>query len=290
MKSMTGFGSGKVENDKYKVETEIRSVNNRYLDISIRMPKELSTLENTVRERVKKYVIRGKVSVNISPEPVGLDEQTMINSTLVRQKYQALQKVKDLLHLHEEISLHHLLAFPEIFVPSSRAVDLQSISRLIDQSVDLALSQFDQMRQNEGENLKQDMIERAETIHNLNNKVRELAGNQPKSEFERLQKQVGQLLEDQNIDPARLDQELAIIADRMDITEECVRMDSHVRLLKQTMNNEKEIGKRINFILQEMNREATTMNSKSTSIEISHMVIHMKEEIEKLREQTQNIE
>lgn len=287
---MTGFGSGKVENGRYNVETEMRSVNNRYLDISIRMPKELSSLENTIRERIKKHVIRGKITVNINLEPVAPDEQTMINSNLVQQKYQSLQKVKDLLHLHEEISLHHLLAFPEIFTPSRDSIDLESISGLIDRSVDTALSQFDQMRKNEGENLKQDMVKRADAIHELNSTVQNLAKNQPKTEFERLQKQVSQLLEDQNIDPARLDQELAIIADRMDITEECVRMDSHIQLLKQTMSSNKEIGKRINFILQEMNREANTMNSKSTSIDISHLVIRMKEEIEKLREQTQNIE
>ncbi len=291
MRSMTGFGKSLRTSDRHVVNVEIRSVNNRFFDLSVRMPRELSGYELKIRNLVQKHIVRGKVNVTITFELNQQEHGTAaVDLPAARSRYGALQALSMELGLEDKVTLDHLIHFDELFKEDLSKVEEEEINALLFPAVEDSLRQLDAVRQKEGENLCRDLKERIRTVRSINQDIQEKGRTNIHSEFDRLLKNVTELIGQQQVDRSRLEQEVAIIADRVDITEESVRLNSHIQLFEHTLEKGGEVGKKLNFILQEMHREANTMNSKTTDIEISHWVIRLKEEIEKMREQVQNLE
>ncbi|MBN2426152.1 MAG: YicC family protein [Calditrichaceae bacterium] len=291
MRSMTGFGKSTVNSSTIAINVEIRTVNNKFLDVFIRMPKELGALEKFARDLISAEIIRGKINLFVSLDYLpDAHNDRLFNENKLKHYYYTLIKMKELLQLESEISLDHLIGFKEIFETESIEENENEIKMLLQQGITEALTKLNEMRSLEGENLKKDIKNRASSVKEILSEIRNKSQNNVQKEFDRLYDNIRKLLDEGKIDRTRLEQELALIADKVDITEECVRMDSHLKLLNDTMERGNDVGKKITFILQEMLREANTMNSKTTDISIQHLVIQIKEEIEKLREQIQNIE
>jgi len=288
---MTGFGNAQITENDRKLSVEIRSVNNKYLDLSVRLPREHSGFENRIRDLVRKHVIRGKISISLNLEQ-NFSEETEVQLDVIRikKRYQILNQINTELGLKEPVTLKHLLTFPDISQNVLTENDEETIWPLINKGVETALGNFTVMREAEGRNIQKDLEVRLQLIADLTASVRERGKLNIRLEFDRLYQNVLLLIGEQKLDRNRLEQEIALISDRVDITEECVRMESHLDLLKKTLSGSEDVGKKITFILQEMLREANTMNSKTTDIEVSHKVIRIKEEIERLREQAQNVE
>lgn len=288
---MTGYGKHSVSDSLIEVTVELRSVNNRYLDVSIRMPREISALENTVRDILKSEIIRGKLSVSVNiRKNESLDTDIAVDDAYLENKINLLQKIQKSLKTQEQIKISHLLQLPDFFEFDLAALDLDKVKEMLLESLQGAIKEFNLMREQEGSFLLNDMKERMKEIEQLSTIVSSQGRGNIKTEYERLWNNIARLIDEDKIDKMRLEQEIAIIADKVDITEECVRMSSHLELFRDTLNKEGEVGKKLTFILQEMLREANTMNSKTTDTNISHKVILIKEEIEKLREQAQNLE
>jgi uncharacterized protein (TIGR00255 family) len=255
------------------------------------MPKEFSAYEFEMRNRLKKKLIRGKINVyiNISDRVDSLEEAA-VDIHKVKLRYAQLRKIKEELNLTDDIKMAHLLNFSDIFEAGIESIDQEELKKALLRGLDAAAEQFDAMREAEGKNLQKDMEARIAKISEWTAFVQENGRNNIQKEFERLKNNVYSLIDSGKIDQNRFEQEIAIISDKVDITEECVRMNSHLRLFNDTLKKEGESGKKLTFILQEMLREANTMNSKNTDTEIAHVVIRIKEEIEKIREQAQNVE
>jgi len=291
MRSMTGYGKARTASDSLEIAIEIKSVNSRYLDLSIKLPTSLSALEMRMREKIRESVIRGKISVFVNLKRGSIsDSDTIIDDNKFQERHLLLKSLKNTLNLDDNITLDHLLSYPDIFELDLEALDPKLIQVLIDNTLIEALNAFNSMREMEGEHIKKDMQNRNAIITNLLDEVEKNSKLNVKMEFNRLLDGVHNLIANNKIDKDRLEQEIAIISDKVDITEECVRMRSHLNLFSETLVHNGEVGKKLNFILQEMLREANTMNSKTSDINVSHAVIKIKEEIEKLREQAQNIE
>jgi len=290
MPSMTGFGKAVAYTEQAELRCELRSVNNRYLDISLRLPKEFAAYEKRIRDAIKQSVHRGKVTVSMDLILNAGNGGMVFSPKKLKNYYNALLAVKETLHLNDEITLNHILNLWEDSAPEVSELSEEEMSVLIINALNTALEPFNRMRKEEGAHLLQDMQERLAKIVLLKDEITERAKENVQKEFDKLYANVLRLIGEQKIDRQRLEQEVAILSDRVDITEECVRLDSHINLFKQTIKNEAEVGKKLTFILQEMLREVNTINSKNSLLEIQHKVIRMKEEIEKIREQAQNLE
>lgn len=291
MRSMTGYGKAQIVNQNIELEIEIRSVNSRYLDLSIRLPNTLSAFEMPVRDKVKEKVIRGKVTVYANlKKALSIESGAFLDNAKIQERYNQIKSVKELLKIDEDIKLSHLLSMGDLFEIDLDTLDENELLKIINKTLDQALDSLNKMRDIEGNHILEDMLDRNKTITELLAFVEKKCKLNVQLEFDRQLENVRNLVTQDKIDQDRLNMEIALIADRVDITEECVRMHSHLKLFEDTCKQKGESGKKLNFILQEMLREANTMNSKTSDIEVSHKVIKIKEEIEKLREQAQNIE
>ena len=289
--SMTGFGRGEAVQDNIHAVVEIRSVNNRFLEVVSRLPRSLSGYELELKEFVRQRVSRGRVNVAVtlkSPEPgclgIKLDLET------ARLYLQLLQKLRDSLQLEDSVKLDHILGFSEVFT-SEESDDLAEKSwACVKIALEKAFEEFLQMKKDEGISLANDITARINKLNRYVDEIEEISKEHVKKEFSLLKQRVEEILTTSPVDAERLRLEIAILADRLDVTEECVRVRSHTRLFTELMASPQLVGRRLNFLLQEMNREANTMGAKSNNADISHRVVFMKEEIEKIREQVQNIE
>ena len=291
MRSMTGFGKASSQNEMYELTVELRSVNNRYLELAIRLPREFSVFENKIREIIKTRVLRGKLNIFISLNRSGSDQNiSSMDSETAQKLFSALQRIATDLKLDGQVTIQDLLQFYSISDTSSIKMDDDTFLGLLEPALNEAISQINTMRDKEGSHLLEDVVKRLTIIENLSNSVAENAKINVKETFDKMVQNIKELIDTKKIDMTRLEQEIALISDKVDITEESVRMASHLKLFHQTIEKSGEVGKKLTFILQEMLREANTMNSKSAKVEIQHKVIQMKEEIEKIREQVQNIE
>ncbi len=288
---MTGFANVQTQFDNNELICEIRSLNSRYLEISVKLPKPLIDLENHIRDLIRQHITRGKVFCNINFTSLSSELQNLkINPGTVQIYKNLLEQIKNAANLDTTISLDHLLFFKDIISFEEEILIDEELNQKIKKTVLKALQLFNRMREEEGENLTKDIQIRLDKINALTNEISEYAHQNPRIEFEKLYKRLLSLIEEEKTNKERLEQELAIISDRVDITEEVVRMKSHLQLFQENLAKGSPIGKKLNFILQEMHRETNTMSNKSTMVEISHRVVAIKEEIEKLREQIQNIE
>ncbi len=291
LKSMTGFAIIQKEYNSGEVTCEIRSLNSRYLEISMRLPRILNDLEGPIKEIIRQKVTRGKILYNLNFSSLNNDMQNLkIQPDLVKAYMQILEEMKKEASIDTPIQLDHLLFFKDILsFEESSEVD-ESLSNFVFELTGDALEKLNEMRGKEALFLRKDLENRVKRIGQITAKIAELGKENPRSEFERLHSRLMTLIGEEKVDPNRLEMELAMIADKVDITEELVRLGSHLQLFEENLSSGSPVGKKLNFILQEMNRETNTMSNKSTMVDIAHHVVHLKEEIEKIREQIQNIE
>ncbi len=288
---MTGFGSGTAAGEGITATVEIRSVNNRFCEVSARVPKSLQTREQEVKEIVRERLNRGKINVNISvergaagPIPVSFD------LPLAKAYAEQLDELRRALGISGDVRIETLLAFPDIMkAPESDAFSEMEWA-LAKEALNGAIAQIQLMRQNEGSVIDRDLRMRIGLLEHSIGSVEELSRDRRHIEKEKLQERITALISSDKIDPQRLELEVALLADKLDITEECVRFRSHLQFFLATLEEGESGGRKLNFLLQEMNREANTIGSKSFDAEIAHVVVDMKDEIERIREQIQNIE
>ena len=289
MKSMTGYGKSEVETKYGKLVVETRSENHRFLDIKFQLPDSTLSIENQLSETVKNSILRGKIRVTVSLESPK-NNSSSINLELAKKTKKNIDLLKKELGIKEETRLEHFLMIREIFAGDTK----QSLSKeeiaVIDKTVSESIKKLDQSRSSEGRKLGKDIRQRLKTIEKLTVTIKSKRKDFIKNTSLKLQERIEKLLEDTKIDEERLYQETAYLAERSDITEELVRLKAHISKFRETCGKNRSIGKELDFLLQEMNREAGTISAKSKDAEISHCIIDLRSEMEKIREQVQNIE
>jgi uncharacterized protein (TIGR00255 family) len=293
IKSMTGFGRGEYSDDKRNIIVEIRSVNHRYGDINIRMPRRYSFAEEKVRSEIKKTLLRGKIEVSIIMDDFS-DESTdiRVNKELAKKYYDSFMELNDEFKLGEKISLNLLAGQQDVIKALSNTDDEEEIIRTMLIPVREAIEKNAEMRRSEGEKLKKDVLNHAEVIKALVLEIEKRAPKVSAEYTEKLKSRINALIaKEVEIPEDRILVEAAIFADKSNIDEEIVRLKSHISQLEKILEGrDASIGKRLDFIVQEMNREANTIGSKANDIEITNNMLEAKSEIEKIREQVQNIE
>jgi len=289
---MTGYGRGEESKGGVIATAEIRGVNSRFLEVNTKLPSALVLRESALKEIVRSKISRGKVTVSIFFEYKNEAEiPVRINRNAAKAYYKLLGELRKSLNLKEKVSLAHLLKFSEIFESLENDETSEEEWRLAERALLKALEEFNNMRQKEGRELMKDLRQRIGSVSHDIDAVERLSKDHIPVERTRLQQRLQELLQDKSvIDTKRLELEVALLADKLDVTEECVRFRSHNKFFLEALTNEEATGRKLNFLTQEMNREANTIGSKSNDAEITHLVVHVKEELEKIREQLQNIE
>lgn len=291
IKSMTGFGRGEFIDQDLKVVVEMKAVNHRYSDINIKIPRKFSFFESEVRNFLKKEIQRGKVDVFISYEDMGDRTSTVhLHEELGREYFQAISRISELFKIPNDATAYRISRFPEVLTLEENEMNQENAQHVIMESIKLALAQFMESRTREGENLRQDIIGKLE---GMNEKICIVEERYPQmvSDYRtKIETKVKELLSDANIDESRIATEVVIYADKIAVDEETVRLRSHINAMKEELLAGGGIGRKLDFIAQEMNREANTILSKANDKAISNAAIDLKTDIEKIREQVQNIE
>jgi uncharacterized protein (TIGR00255 family) len=292
MKSMTGFGRGAATGENFSVGVDLKTVNNRFLDVHLRLGSELSSLEAQVKRRISTRLSRGRVDVNITLERTG-EVAYELNRPLIAGFITALRAMQQEFEIAGEPDINILARLPGAMQPVRDGIDEKMVAG-VESAIDEALEELEQMREREGEALAAEMHSRLDEISNQIPVIEAAAGTLVENYRARLQKRIGELLARDatgvEVDPGRLAQEIAYLADRSDISEEIARLKSHLGQFRETLDSEGETGKRLDFLLQELNREANTVLSKSTDLLIKDAALAIKGAVEKLREQVQNVE
>lgn len=291
IKSMTGFGRCEIAEENRKVTVEMKSVNHRYLDVNIKMPKKLSFFESSIRNELKKYVQRGKIDIFITYEDFSENNVSIkYNKDIAAEYLKFLKEMAEEFSLDNDIRVSTLSRYPEVFSMDEQMVDEEEIWKVLSKAIDGAAEGFVESRIKEGENLKNDLIGKLDGMLEIVSFIEERSP-QIISEYKaKLQSKVEEMLGDSNVDENRLLTEVTIFADKVCVDEEIVRLKSHIESTKQELVQGGSIGRKLDFIAQEMNREANTILSKANDLSISNRGIELKTEIEKVREQIQNIE
>ena len=291
IKSMTGYGKSTLEINSRKYQVEIKSLNHRYLDISIRMPKQLSYLEETIKQQISSKISRGKIDVFISWENNSIEGRTIkINTELAKAYIEELRKLAEEENLSDNIEVNDIARYPDVLIVQENQED-ETIKNEIIEVVNKAVNNLVEMKQNEGIKIAEDLQKRLDYIQEEVNKVKEFSTGLINEYIVKLEERIKELLpNNQEIDKNRLMQEIVIYADKCSIEEEVTRLNSHIGQFKEFLKSDETVGKKLDFIIQEMNRETNTIGSKSNNLNITNGVIDMKTEIENLREQVQNIE
>lgn len=291
LKSMTGFGAGAAEDDSYRVLIEVKSVNQRYLEIGFHMPHKIDAFAEGMKKKIKEYVSRGKLDVNVSlTEKKDKTQSVRVDKNLAIAYHKALNELSDLLHLPRPDDITQVAAFPDIIKVEDNEESFEGLEAVLAEAMDEALRNLTHMREEEGANLKQDFVDRLERMENMVERIAGLAPQIVAAYRERLQKTLGELLSAEEIDQNRIIQETAIYSDRVNFTEEMVRLKSHFAQFRKILESDEPVGRKLDFLIQEMNREINTTASKANNAEAAQIVVDVKSEIEKLREQIQNLE
>ncbi|MCL2662442.1 MAG: YicC family protein [Oscillospiraceae bacterium] len=291
IKSMTGYGGAKGTSGKLEISIEVRSVNNRYLDSSIKMPRVFNSLEETFKSIVHEKISRGKVDVFITIDSTKSDDiEIRINRPLVEAYVSALRTIAWENELSSDIRVADLTRFPDILQAEKREADTEIMRTDISKILKAALDDFNEMRKREGEKLSRDISGRLDEIEKLTKLAEEISPRSVEEYRKKLETRINEVLQSSNIDESRILTEAAIFADKTAINEELVRLRSHITQLRQLLPLDEPAGRKIDFIVQELNREANTIGSKGNDAEMSKVIVDLKAEIEKIREQAQNIE
>jgi uncharacterized protein (TIGR00255 family) len=288
--SMTGYGSGSAQKDDLTVSVEIRTVNHRFLDLHVRLSREYLFLEGEIQQLVRNALDRGRVEVSLTIQNTN-SAAFLVNANLVKGYLEAVGKLKQEFGFQDSLDLRSLLSLPGILQNKDAVSDnTGAISELVNRSVKKALDGVLQMRLTEGEALRRDMVKNLSAVEESARNIQELSLNSAAEYMEKLRERLAQLLPQGGIDPQRLAQEAALLADKCDISEENARLKSHVEQYYALIEGKEKAGKKLDFLLQELQREANTILSKSGNLEVSRNAIAIKADIEKLREQVQNVE
>lgn len=291
IKSMTGFGRCEVSEAERKFTVEMKGVNHRYLDVNIRMPKKLNFFESSIRSLLKQYVQRGKVDLFITYEDMSESQVSLkYNQTLAREYMTCFQKMEEEFGLDNDIRVSTLARCPEVLTMEEQVLDEEELWNGLKKALDGACIQFVETRSVEGENLKADIIAKLDGMLDTVAFIEERSPKIVAEYREKLETKVKELLTDTQIDEGRIAAEVVIFSDKICTDEEVVRLKSHIKHMKETFEAGEGIGRKLDFIAQEMNREANTILSKANDLEVSNHAIELKTEIEKVREQIQNIE
>ena len=291
VRSMTGYGRAREMRGGRDITVEVRSVNNRYLDCTVKVPRTYIFAEDTVKARVQKAVSRGKVDVFITIDAAAADETVVaVNEPLARGYYEALTRLKESLGLEGSITPDMLAKFPDVLTVTKAEEDVDAIAADICAVLDSALASYNEMRAVEGAKLAEDVGSRADTIEETVGRVEQRSPETVAAYRQRLETKMMEVLQSATIDESRILTEAAIFADRIAVDEETVRLRSHLSQLDSMLSAGGAIGRKLDFLLQELNREANTIGSKANDIEQARTVVEIKAELEKIREQTQNIE
>lgn len=291
VKSMTGYGRARQERNGRNITVEVRSVNNRYLDCTVKMPRAYIFAEDAMKALVQKYISRGKVDVFVTVDAVTADQTVVqVNEPLARSYYQALSRLREMFSLEDELSASTLARFPDVLAVTKAEEDLEMISADICAVLEEALTAHQQMRSVEGEKLFSDIAGRADTIESVVAKVEERSPQTVSEYRARLEAKMREVLQSTTIDESRILTEAAIFADKIAVDEETVRLRSHLSQLRTMLSGDEPVGRKLDFLIQEVNRECNTIGSKCNDLTIARDVVNMKAEVEKIREQVQNIE
>lgn len=291
IKSMTGFGRGEYTQDSREFTVEIKTVNHRYSDIFIKMPRQISFLEDRMRELVGKTVSRGKIDIYVTYYNCRDDSKCVtIDESLAMAYIRATKVLRDKFGLGDDITVSLISKYPDVLKVEQNKEDEDYLWSLLKVAADKALCSLVAMRENEGEGLLRNLLERASYIEGLVAEISKCASEIPHAYKIKLESRIKDLLQQQIIDEGRLATEVAIFADRCSIDEEIVRLSSHIGQMREALSMDQPVGRKLDFLVQEMNREVNTIGSKANDLSITKYVVEIKSEIEKIREQIQNIE
>jgi uncharacterized protein (TIGR00255 family) len=292
IKSMTAYGRGEVQQGDVVLIAEIRSVNNRFRDIILRIPKNYQIFDNDLRAIISSRIRRGRVEVSIQMEDNGVADpyDLELNVPLVNSYFKIFEQLREQFGLDKEIRLESLCQMKDVILYKPEPVDIDKMRPYFQEVVTLALDSLDLMRTKEGESIEADLSKRLDMLEGYVNEVEERAPHLVEEYRKRLQDNIAQMLNDLTVDESRLAQEVAFFAEKSDITEEMVRLRSHLKQFREYLLIDEALGRRLDFLIQEMNREVNTLGSKASESHISRVVVEMKAELEKLREQIQNVE
>src|SRR5690554_2733843 len=288
---MTGFGQGEATSERYAVRVELRSVNHRYLDLFLRVPKQYSQLEEVLRRAIGERIARGRVEAAVTVEEFAQKERNVqLNAPLLLGYLRALGAIQEVLGSDEEVTLSQVLTLPGILEVEEPECDWEELQGVLLEAAGQALTDLEQMRAAEGARLCRDLEEKITRIAELQRQVAEIAPQVVVDYRERLRERLRELLQGTTLTEERFLAEVALFADRCSIDEELVRLASHTRQLKDLLHSTEPVGRKLDFLIQEMNREVNTIGAKGNNVQIASLVVELKSELEKVREQVQNIE
>ncbi len=290
--SMTGFGRGEANENGIRVTVEIKTLNSRYLDISTRLPQSINDKELLLKELIQQKIKRGKVNLITYVDKTQTGQPDITFSPELAQSYgKMLEKLKFLANISEPIQLNDLIQFEDIFI--KRPEDEETIKKtwlLTKTATENALEMVVKMRRKEGGQLKNELKNQVDGITEQLEDVIRISDERAPQALNRMKERISTLLTDSDVDPDRMEQEIAILVDKMDIQEEVIRLQSHLKFFHEALDSSDSVGRRLNFLSQEINRELNTIGSKANDSEISHLIVYAKEKLEQIREQVQNIE
>lgn len=291
VKSMTGYGRAREMRNGRDITVEVRSVNNRYLDCTVKMPRAYIFAEDRMKARVQQAISRGKVDVFVTIDASAADEAVVVvNEPLARGYYEALTRLKTMFSLPGEVTPEVLAKFPDVLAVTKAEEDVEAIAADICAVLDDALAAYNDMRAVEGEKLAADVAGRVTTIETVVGKVEERSPQTVAAYRQRLEAKMQEVLQSTTIDESRILTEAAIFADKIAVDEETVRLRSHIAQLRAMLASDEPVGRKLDFLIQEVNRECNTIGSKCSDLTIAQDVVNMKAEVEKIREQVQNME
>lgn len=290
--SMTGFGRGEYKDDNYYFLVELKTINHKYADINIRLPRKISFLEDKARNLIKDHIKRGRVDLYIKLDLLGSEDVNLkFDETLASQYVNILTQIKSKFDVIDDISVMNIAKFADVIKSEEKEEDEELLWSMFKKALEEALEKLKEMRNEEGKKLAEDVIMRCNLLKSYIDEIEKYSYNVVIDYKEKLNNRISEILENPSlIDENRLAQEVAIYADKSSITEEIVRFNSHIEQLKNTVIKNESIGRKIDFLIQEMNRETNTIGSKSSDLNITNLVVEIKSELEKIREQIQNIE
>lgn len=293
MRSMTGYGKGSAEGTGLRITVELRSLNNRFADLKLRLPAGLAVRESEIRRKILSRVRRGRVEMALSTEPCqGSEPVLALNRPLLTALTSAARAIREEFHVAGELDLKTVLSLPEVFLRAAEPADPGEAHHAVDLAIDAALVALDAEREREGKVLRDELLERISRMQALVGEIRGRAAEMPSQVQRKLLERLASLLGSVPVDPGRIAQEAAFLADRSDVTEELVRLEGHLNQARSLLSEPdgEPVGKRLDFLLQEINRETNTVNSKAPDLEVSRLALALKSEAEKVREQVQNVE
>ncbi len=292
MKSMTGFGKRESLHEGAMVGVEVRSVNHRFCEILVRLPKSLSGMELDLKDQVKRTCERGRIEVTVSLNHAGAGSNKLIqlDRAMARHYVQGLRELQQEFKLSGTVDVNAVAGFRDLFTTSEEAVQIKDVPKVVTSLTQRALTDLEKMRKQEGAALHKDLVERIQTVEKQLATIYQRIAPALRAFADRLKGRVEKLLHGERVNGDRIAQEIVMLAERSDVTEELTRLQSHVAQFRSALKSKASVGKRLDFLLQEMGREVNTIGSKANDAEISMLVVELKSELEKIREQTQNIE